>query len=157
MNNNLDIFICTNKNFNIYPKNKAYKIITTDDFYTDIPLEIIKCDSNKDSILKKEHGYSEGARYHYVWKNYELKDYVGTAHYRRYFEFMDNIPDLDDVFSKSEIIVPLGAFFKANLTILRRCSLLVNGAFHLGDLAGTKTTSAFNFNDAYIIKRRCPL
>lgn len=106
MNNNLDIFICTNKNFNIYPKNKAYKIITTDDFYTDIPLEIIKCDSNKDSILKKEHGYSEGARYHYVWKNYELKDYVGTAHYRRYFEFFDDIPNMDDIFKDHDAILP---------------------------------------------------
>ena len=106
MNDNLDIFICTNKDFKIFPNNKAYKIVTTEDFNTNLPLEIIKCDPNKDELLKKEHGYSEGARFHYIWKNYDLKDYVGTAHYRRYFEFFDKIPDMDEIFKSHDAILP---------------------------------------------------
>lgn len=106
MNNNLDIFICTNKDFEIYPNNNSYKIVTTEDFETKTTLEVIKCDINKDDIILKEHGYSEGARFHYVWKNCELKDYVGTAHYRRYFEFFDEIPDMDEIFKSHDAILP---------------------------------------------------
>lgn len=108
MEDKLDIFICTNKDFEPCPSNKAYKIVSTEDFEAKSGLEHIICDPNNDKLLCKEHAYSELARFHYVAKNYPLKDYVGTAHYRRYFEFFNNIPDLDEIFKTHDAILPHG-------------------------------------------------
>ena len=41
----------------------------------------------------------------FVADNYKLKDYVGFCHYRRYFSFMDNIPDVNEIFKNYDAIV----------------------------------------------------
>lgn len=105
-NKDLAIYIFAHNGINIWPNNDSYKLVSIDKIDTDIPLEKIICDKEKDDILKKEHAYSEGARIHYIWKNIELPNYVGFAHYRRYFEFFDKIPDMNKIFENHGAILP---------------------------------------------------
>ena len=102
----LDIFVFAHRDFKVYPENPVYKLVSLGDFETDIPLDRIKCDVSEDPLLLMEHGYSEGARLHYVWKHVPLRRYVGTSHYRRYFEFFDDIPDMDEIFKDHDAILP---------------------------------------------------
>ena len=48
--------------------------------------------------------YSEIMSYFYIKDNIELKKYVGACSYRKYFEFMDDIPNMDEVFKQCDAI-----------------------------------------------------
>ena len=48
--------------------------------------------------------YSELYMLDYISKNYPLKDYVGFCHNRRYFKFLDDIPDIDNIFSEYDCV-----------------------------------------------------
>lgn len=100
---NLDIFIFTQGMPKIYPKQKEYKLVSIEDIAEPCELEKIRCDISADPLLKMEHSYSEGARIHYLWKHYPLKDYVGTAHYRRFFKY---IPNIEEILDKYDAILP---------------------------------------------------
>ena len=108
MKNNLDIFVFSHKTPKILPKHDAYKIVCIEEDANKIDGDFTKiiCDKTKDNIFNLEHAYSEGSRMYYIWKNIPLKKYVGTAHYRRYFEFMENIPNLDELFETYDAILP---------------------------------------------------
>jgi hypothetical protein len=108
MNNNLDIFVFSHKTPRIIPNNDAYKVVCLEKDIEKIngDFEKIVCDESKENIINLEHAYSEGARMHYIWKNIPLKKYIGTAHYRRYFDFMENIPNLDELFKTHDAILP---------------------------------------------------
>lgn len=108
MEEKLDIFVFTHKTPKFIPKNKCYKMVCLEEDETKVntELEKIVCYRENDNLLDLEHAYSEGARIHYIWKNIPLKKYVGTAHYRRFFEFMNNIPNMDDIFKTHDAILP---------------------------------------------------
>lgn len=108
MEKDLDIFVFSHKTPKILPKHDAYKIVCLEDDLKniDVSMNPIICDSKNENILNLEHAYSEGARLHYIWKNAPLKKYIGTAHYRRYFDFMEKIPDLNEVFKEHDAILP---------------------------------------------------
>lgn len=38
-------------------------------------------------------------------KNVELKDYVGICHYRRYFDFLDDVPNIEEIFKECDAII----------------------------------------------------
>lgn len=82
--NRSSIFIITHKEFNIqYPDNY-------------IPIQVGKCNTNLNlqylsddtgiNISKKNSNYCELTGMYWAWKNYELPDYVGLVHYRRFFK-----------------------------------------------------------------------
>lgn len=107
---NTDIFIFSQDIPKIYPKSEEYKLVSIEKI--DKPCEIQKiCLSNEpycnDEILKKEHAYSECARIHAIWQYYPLQKYVGISHYRRYLEFFDKVPNLDDIFKKHDVMYQL--------------------------------------------------
>lgn len=91
---NLDIFICTHKKFSSLVGDKVYKVI----------------DASRINNDTAENGlggsfYSELMSYKYVLKNWKIKDYIGFCSYRKYFEFLDRIPDIDKLFSDYDCIV----------------------------------------------------
>lgn len=92
--NNLDIYICTHKDFTSKVKNPAYKIVWGNK---------INYDLTKNGL--KDDFYSELYQFKFVNENVQLKKYVGFCHYRRYFSFMDNIPDMDEIFKNYDIII----------------------------------------------------
>ncbi len=91
-NDNIDIFITTHKDFSTYTTNPIYKIVDSRDI-----------DFSKYRL--KDDFYSELISYFNVADKYELKDYVGFCHYRRYFSFMDNIPNMDELFKEYDIVL----------------------------------------------------
>jgi hypothetical protein len=91
LNINLKIFICTHKEFEPIVHNETYKIINAREIEPKLPL--------------KDDFYSELYPFRYVADNLELPKYVGFCHYRRYFSFLDDIPDLDKIFSEYDAIV----------------------------------------------------
>jgi len=92
MSDNLDIFICTHKVFTPEVFNDAYKILDN---------RVI----DKSEIKLDDKFYSEFLSFYYVAKKCQLKKYVGFCHYRRYFDFLDDIPDMDEIFKKYDTIV----------------------------------------------------
>lgn len=99
-----DIFIFSQDVPKEYPKSEEYKLITLEPITKPCDIQHICIGDYNDPIFKMEHAYSECARIHALWKNYPLQKYVGTAHYRRYLEFYDEVPDLDEIFKKYDVI-----------------------------------------------------
>lgn len=108
MKDKLDIFVFTHKTPKYLPSNECYKLVVLEKDKDKINKDLnpIICTNNKENIFEFERSYSEGSRIHYIWKNIELKEYIGTAHYRRFFDFLDNIPNLDEIFKTHDVILP---------------------------------------------------
>jgi len=100
-----DIFICAHKDFDCYPKDNTYKIITDKDKLAkeNYSLEIIENTPSKNELFNLS--YNEGSHIFYIYNNYAYKKYIGFCHYRRYFDFENEI-DLDEIFQKHDIIIP---------------------------------------------------
>lgn len=112
MNDNVDIFIGTQKTFEPKVSNNVYKIIVGNhDIENNSNLELIKC---KHDEKLDDRFFSEIYMLDFVSKNYELKDYVGFCHNRRYFKFMDNIPDIEEILKDAECIIAKPIKFKKN-------------------------------------------
>ena len=110
MENNLDIFIGTQKTFTPAVTNNAYKIIVGNhEIENNSNLELIQC--KHDSELD-DRFYSELYMLDYISKNYPLKKYVGFCHNRRYFSFLDDIPDIDKIFKEYDIITSKPILYK---------------------------------------------
>ena len=117
----LDIFIFGHEVPKVYPKSPEYKLVSIDPIEEPCEIEKISLQGCDDPILKMEHAYSEGARMHALWKNYPLKKYVGTAHYRRYFEFFDKVPDLNEIFATHDAVYQNFDIGWENLLINYKC------------------------------------
>lgn len=104
---NTDIFVFSQGVPKIYPKTPEYKLVSIENIEEPCDIEKVCLSAEpyrNDELLKMEHSYSECARIHAIWKYYPLKKYVGTAHYRRYLKFFDNIPNLDEIFASHDVI-----------------------------------------------------
>ena len=96
MNENVDIFIYSHKPFKPLVDNPVYKILTNNHaegkyFPTELP---IYRDYTGDNISDKNLLYNEYSGFYWLYKNWKLKDYTGMIHYRRYFKFLNDVPDL---------------------------------------------------------------
>lgn len=98
--NNVDIFICTYKSFEPKVSNNVYKVLDAR------PIEA-KDDSPLNSAF-----YSELYLYFYIAEHYALKDYVGFCHYRKYWKFLDEVPNMEQVINDHEILVAKPITFK---------------------------------------------
>lgn len=103
--NNLDIFICAHKLFEKRVFNESYKILSVGKNTELYGNDIIR-DDDGINCSEMNNFYSELSGYYWIWKNYSIKDYIGFCHYRRYFDFMDNIPNVDEIFKEYDIILP---------------------------------------------------
>lgn len=103
MENNIDIFIGTHKTFKPSVTNNIYKIIVGNHYIkNDSNLELIQC---KHDSLMDDRFYSEIYMLSYIAKNYPLKKYVGFCHNRRYFNFLDDVPNMDELFEEYDAVV----------------------------------------------------
>ena len=103
MENNVDIFIGTQKTFKPAVTNNVYKIVVGNhEIENESNLELIQC---KHDSLMDDRFYSEIYMLSHVAKEYPLKKYVGFCHNRRYFSFLDDIPNLDEIFEQYDAVV----------------------------------------------------
>lgn len=104
MNENTDIFIYSHIPFKPYVKNTTYKVLTHCTDNIDTNLEVYR-DFNGDNIGDKNLMYNEYTGYYWIWKNYDIKDNVGLIHYRRYFKWLDNLPDIDFLLTIFKMVI----------------------------------------------------
>lgn len=96
-NKNLDIFIGAYKDFKTPVSNKVYKVICgNNDTNITNGLDAYKCTSND---VLDDRFYSEIYMLSIISHKYELKDYIGFCHYRKYFIWLDDVPDVEEIFS----------------------------------------------------------
>lgn len=101
----IDIFITAFKPFKEYVTDERYKIVTVKDFNYEGKLEWYK-DNVGDNISDMNDFFNELTVFYWVWKNYPMKEYVGMCSYRRYFNFLDDIDNIEEDIKKYDIIVP---------------------------------------------------
>lgn len=106
MNENVDIFVYSHIPFVPKVSNPVYKILTNshDDFPSNIPIEIFR-DYTGDNISDENLMYNEYSGLYWIWKNYPVKEFVGLNHYRRYYSWLDNLPDISKIMEKNRIIL----------------------------------------------------
>ena len=111
MSDNLNIFIGTHKPFVPPVKNSSvYKIIVGNHIMVwNLGLDIVEC---KHEEPLDDRFFSEIYMLKWVSENVELKEYVGFCHYRKYFSFMDDIPNMDEIFEKCDAVVGREINFK---------------------------------------------
>jgi len=97
----LDIFIGTHKDFTKKVNDESYKVIVGNHKLSTVT-DYIDCKHNE---LLDDKFFSEIYMLSWIAKNVELKKYVGFCHYRRYFSFMDKIPNMDAIFSLYDVVM----------------------------------------------------
>ena len=95
MNENVDIFIFTHKDFKKQVSNSVYKVVDARTFK----------DKYKIMGLLDDVALSELYSFFYIRENYNLKDYVGVCAYRRYFTFLDDVPNINEILKEYDAIV----------------------------------------------------
>lgn len=114
----LDIFILTYKNFKEIVKNDSYKVICCKDEKIDTTLTTIydiNSQTNEETITEWNDFYSELSMVYWMYKNYNAKKYIGICQYRRYFNFLDEIPNMDDIFKNNDVIMPFPLMLISNV------------------------------------------
>ena len=103
------IFIMAHKDFENFRYNPVYSIVVDDKTFlkNKYNLKIIYADKGK--LYKFKRSYSEISQLYYIYTLYKkgiiTSDYIGLNHYRRYFNFTDNIPDIDEIFRNHDVIL----------------------------------------------------
>ena len=117
----VNLYISTHKDFKCEVlKDPSYKILCDEmsQLKNNYSLEVIPTYKDNE-IYPKKRAYGECSKMYYIWKLYKSGNisskYVGFVHYRRQFQFKNNIPDLDDIFSKNDVILPKRWKFTENL------------------------------------------
>jgi hypothetical protein len=119
LSNKTNIFIVAHKDFNNSLTNPIYKILADDptQLKNNYSLHILY--TNKGKLFKKRKSYAEMSKLYYVYELYKngtlSSKYIGLNHYRRYFDFMDEIPDFDKIFESYDIILPYKSLFNVSL------------------------------------------
>ena len=116
-----NFFTATHKDFpNNVIVNPAYKIICDErsQLKMEYKLKIIET-SKKNILYPKRGGYAEASKIYPIWKFYKTgrlsSKYVGLFHYRRFFSFKNDIPDLDNIFRDYDVILPNKLHFETSL------------------------------------------
>jgi len=105
----LKIYVMAHKDFKNYRYHPIYTIVADDEseLQKKYRLNIIYAKEGKLYNLKRAYG--EMSRLYYIYQLYKngnlSSKYVGLNHYRRYFNFTDNIPDLDEIFKNYDVIL----------------------------------------------------
>ena len=83
------IYICCHKDYeDVGIKDSRYSIITNKAIMNKTKLKMFRTDGKLDDRM-----WSELSSIYHIWKNPKLQaDWIGLCHYRRYFDFMNDIP-----------------------------------------------------------------
>ena len=106
------IYVCCHKDYDdVGIDNPCYKLISDKDIKNSSKLELIKSDGFLDNRM-----WSELTQIYYVWKHPELQaDWVGFCHYRRYFDFMNDVPELTRPIVATSIVSPFNNYINYDI------------------------------------------
>ena len=106
----IKIFIMTHKDFINKRYNHIYYIVADDIKKLKNKYNLNIINAKKGKLFKMSRAYCEMSKLYFIYQMYKEKKifskYIGLNHYRRYFEFTDQIPDLDDIFENYDVILP---------------------------------------------------
>ena len=108
----VSIYVCCHKDYeDVGINNPAYKLISDKDIKNNSPLDFVKSDGFLDNRM-----WSEMTQIYYIWKHPELQnDWIGLSHYRRYFEFMNDIPELTKPVVAKHILNPFNNYVQYDI------------------------------------------
>jgi hypothetical protein len=99
----------THKDFKNYRYNPAYNIV----FNGNNPpkkkygLKVIL--ANNTRLTKMNRAYGEMSQLYYIYQLYKKgilsSKYIGLNHYSKYFSFLDNIPNFDNIFKNYDVVL----------------------------------------------------
>jgi len=105
----LKIFILAHKDFINYRYNSVYNIVVDKKAQLRNKYNLNIIYANEGRLYKLKRAYCEMSKIYFIYQLYKngtiSSKYVGTNHYRRYFNFTDNIPDLDEIFKNNDVIL----------------------------------------------------
>ena len=117
--NNTNIFIVAHKDFNNSLTNQIYKIVVDEPTQLKNNYNLQVLYANKGRLFKMRKSYAEMSKLYYVYELYKngtlSSKYIGLNHYRRYFNFLNEIPDFDKIFESYDIILPDKLLFNVSL------------------------------------------
>ena len=115
----LKIFIMAHKDFYNIRYNPIYNIVVDDKSQLKNKYNLNIIYANDGKLYNMKRAYGEMSKLYYIYQLYKngtiTSKYIGLNHYRRYFKFGDNIPLLDDIFSKYEVILNKQVYIKRNI------------------------------------------
>ena len=93
----------THKDFDLEVKNSAYIIVADDKSQLKQKYNVTIIYAQNGKLYKLKRAYGEMSKLYYIYQLYKSGElnskYIGLNHYKRYFLFKDNIPDIDDIFN----------------------------------------------------------
>jgi len=105
----LKIFIMTHKDFDNIRFDPVYNIVVNDktELKNNYSLNIIY--ANEGKLYNMSRAYGEMSKLYYIYQLYKNETisskYIGLNHYRRNFVFKDNIPYIEYIFKKHDVIL----------------------------------------------------
>lgn len=105
--NNIDIFICSHKDFVPLVSNKdVYRILSPNRLNNETSYNLDVIYEQGDKWLQYNSILNDFTLMVYIYENHidKVKDYIGFVHYRRNFVFYDNVPNIDELFHSNDVI-----------------------------------------------------
>jgi len=103
------IFIMTHKDFVNNRFNPIYNIVVDDRNVLKNKYNLNIIYANESKLYNLSRGYGEMSKLFFIYQLYKNRTinskYIGQNHYKRYFNFGDNIPDLDSIFQNHDVIL----------------------------------------------------
>lgn len=101
---NVRIFVCTHTDFKPVVHNRAYEVVDARQHNGD------RCENGLRGSF-----YSELISYRHIAERDDLPEYVGFCAYRKYFSFMDDVPDMDDIFRRYDAVAATPVVVRPNV------------------------------------------
>ena len=103
------IFIMTHKDFKNYRYNPAYNIVFNGKNEPKEKYDLNIILANNTRLSKMNRAYGEMSQLYYIYQLYKKgalsSKYIGLNHYSKYFSFLDDLPDFDDIFKNYDVIL----------------------------------------------------
>ena len=116
------MFIITHKDFKNYRYNPIYSIVSNNNKLSKKKYILDTYLATEGKLHKMKRAYSEMSHIYYIYQLYKNENitskYIGFNHYRRYFNFTDIFPNVEDLFENYDAI--LGDPIENNQTIMEQ-------------------------------------
>lgn len=111
----------THRDFRNYRYNPVYSIVVDDKTVLKKKYNLDIIYANKGKLYNMRRAYGEMSKLYYIYQLYKngtnSSKYIGLNHYRRYFNFTDIIPNLNDIFNNYDAILGRPYIFQRGIKL----------------------------------------
>ena len=109
----------THKDFVNRRNNSIYNIVADNQSILKNKYNLKIIYSNSSKLQNLSRAYGEMGKIYFIYQLYKKRiissKYIGINHYRRYFNFTDNIPDLNKLFKNFDVILNKPSFISRSI------------------------------------------